>query len=70
MSAEPCAAEKWTVVKITVVCLGLVALGGLTSITVLSFYEKAAPEGLIGFAGAAVGALATLIARVNGNGGQ
>lgn len=68
MSADGNGAEKWTVVKITVICLGLVAIGGLTSITILSYFEKAAPEGLIGFAGAAVGALATLIARVNGNG--
>ena len=68
MSEQPCGAERWTVVKITVICLGLVALGGLASITLLSVYEKAAPEGLIGIAGAAVGALATLIARVNGNG--
>jgi len=62
--------ERWTVVKITVVALGLVALGGLVSITFLSWTDKPAPEGLIGYSGAAVGALATLIARVNSNGGQ
>lgn len=72
MSEEPCAGshERWSVVRITVICLGLVALGGLISITFLSWASKPAPEGLIGYSGAAVGALATLIARVNGNGGS
>lgn len=60
--------ERWTVIKVTVLCLGMVALGGLVSITFLSWADKPAPEGLIGYSGAAVGALATLLARVNGNG--
>lgn len=60
--------ERWTVIKVTVLCLGMVALGGLMSVTFLAWADKPAPEGLIGFSGAAVGALATLLARVNGNG--
>ncbi len=48
------------------VVLGLiaVAVASIASVTILSYFRKPAPEAMIGMGSAAVGALATLLARV------
>lgn len=60
--------SRWSVIKMAVIGVAMAALTAMAGVIILSLYDKAAPEGLIGIGGAAVGALATLLARVNGNG--
>jgi hypothetical protein len=50
--------------RIVVLGLVIVALTSIFSVTLLAFSRRSVPDALIGIGSAAVGALATLVARV------